>query len=300
MKLFRLAPLALLVLASLPAWGEREFPVDKPQPLHQMRFSEPKRESQWKRFRALAMVRMKGASHKAPHRNGNFIEEYWVSGPTSFTCNTSITANFRQTPGAAWYRWQLVHYALPEVFGLGFEAGRNPLVDGWGVSLESRFGGRNLISDLCQVRLCKLFSGRVIDEIRPLDADFKLPAQVRWEGHETISCGIPPSPQRLARLLASDQEFLAVSRETLDSLERRIREAVRTHKIQRLVSGRYEGNGIPPIQHPVPLDPQEEAALLTRWTASLERWRGVLRQHHKTFRKSLVDLLPSEQRKADS
>ncbi len=277
--------LFLLVLALSLAGGaqsNKELKVDKPVDPAHLKAEDPR----WATAREFMQKQTAGWFHEPCHIAGNFIQESWTRGPGS---NRGLVPRLQESPGTGWYRWGVLHYDLPDAFGLQLSAGHNPNPRGWGVAVWYSQGGKTVLGDGCAVTFTRWEEGKAVEKLVVGEYSYDFGPDYPVKG-APVSVK-PADPDREMAALWKDP---ASALPHLVQLEKAMEKALLEHRVERKTYGKYNGDGIPPPEYRNPLTPAEEADLLRKAREELAHRRELVTTYAKDFNSLLTGLLPAQ------
>ncbi len=265
---------------------------------------EFEREEDRRRHRRLREMIVMQANNKdwayaRPLVLGNFIGEYWTRGDGNLSSGHGVGSAFTGSPGVAWYTLDLLHYELPNVFGLSFGAGNSPAGDGLYVSASYAVRGKRILGSNCQISFAPTTAGKRGEVVPIVGAYLPLPQGyvVQGPNHSGENL-VPPQPTELSceqRFAAALNDPGARALSELSLLEPVIDEVFAKHQIKRVEYGEYEGRGIPPTKTFVDLKQDEEAAVRRQLLEKLGAWTTQVTTHRDDLKTSLLELMPHTQ-----
>jgi len=279
----------LLLLLTLTLAGgaqNKELPVDKPFDAGLLVATDRR----WEKARAFMRARTAAWFHEPCHIAGNFIQESWTRGPGS---NRGLVPRLQDSAGTGWYRWGVLHYNLPDAFGLQLSAGHNPNPSGWGVSCWYARGGKSVLGDGAAVTFTLWEGGKAVDKLVLGEYSYDFGPDYSLKG-PSVSVPVPDQDVMLAALWKDPATLQEVSLVFLRRLEQNVEKALVAHRVERKSYGKYEGDGIPPPTWLNPLTPAEEADLLHKAREQLEKRQELVKAHAAEFHGLLQELLPGE------
>lgn len=277
--------LLLLALALAGGAQNKELPVDKPIDPATLKVED----ARWRTARAFMQKQAQAWFHQPCHIAGNFIQESWTRGPGS---NHGLVPRLQESPGTGWYRWGVLHYNLPDAFGLQLSAGHNPNPDGWGVSCWYSRGGKSVLGDGCAVTFTRWNEGKAVEKLTLAEYHYDFGSDYPVTGEAvTLKVG---SDGELAALWKDPASLQKTALLRLDELEKRAEATLTEHRVQHRTYGKYEGDGIPPPTFLNQLTPAQEADLQRKLRQELERRRELIQAHAPEFHTLLKQLLPKE------
>ena len=186
---------------------------------------------------------------------GNFFEAKWCRGAGARDdCQiASGSADQRDQHAVALY---VLHYDLPKVFGLGFNALRVPVTAGIGTSVDLAVGGHRIVGAGSGVTF-----RRYDAPTGPPAFVLSLGSSLSWTLHETtVRVAAEGGPEAtLRRLLASPESLKIEGLHELDALAAEVTRTLDAGTAEACDYQPYKGDGIPPVCVRRPLKPAEVA-----------------------------------------
>lgn len=281
--------LVLLVLALTLAGGAqngKELQVDRPFDAGLLVATDRR----WEKARAFMRSQTAGWFHEPCHVAGNFIQESWTRGPGS---NLGLVPRLQESPGTGWYRWGVLHYELPNAFGLQLSAGHNPNPSGWGVACWYAKGGKTVLGDGAAVTFTRWEEGKAVEKLVLGEYSYDFGPDYPVRGAQ-LSLNMPNVDVRMAALWKDPATLEKCALDSLRRLESKAERALLEHRVEHKTYGKYNGDGIPPPEFRNPLTPAEEADLLKRLRDDLAHRRELVTTYAKDFNSLLNGLLPAQ------
>ncbi len=312
--------IAALVANALPGCGSSPAPAPRPtQPvtnhaddskarlyprdddvvkLDALTFENPDDRARHQQLRV--MIRKQTDSpawaHAQPVVLGNFIGEYWTLGDDNLRSSHGVGSAFTDGFGVSWYTLDLLHYQLPDVFGLSFSVGTSPKGEGNYISAGYAVRGKSILGSHCSISFARQTAEKRGPPIPIVDAFVPLPEGMIVQAPNQTG-NILSAPEMTE--MTCEQRFAAALQDSgkqalreLARLQPVIDEVLANHQIKRVTYGEYKGDGIPPQTIYHDLTPDEEATVRVQLEGKLAWYRENIETQRKALTTQLVNLMP--------
>ncbi|MBU2559718.1 immunoglobulin domain-containing protein [archaeon] len=224
---------------------------------------------------------------------GNFYEKRWCKGEGARSdCQITDSTIQRKDPHIITLNtFSYSGAGVPEVFGLGVHALKNPENAGWGVSFSFVENGKTITNEQSSITFSYFEAG-----FEKPQKSISLGSNPGYKVYETsVNLGMETPPrEELEKFLASPESVRDHGLIKLNEHENEVYGHITSNTAVRCEYGPYEGGGIPPLCIERPLTEGEIGESLIGAQDYFSQKRSIITKDYKDMYTALMESFPFE------